>query len=143
MSAGELAKLSYEALVAEVKIQRKHESKNFYVGPSTVDIDGAGVFASVTIPCNKVMMLYTGKIITHRKDKSFTNETSKYLVQCEKQRKYIDATDDKASGIARYINTSLDPEKINGVMSFDKDCILITSSRQIEIDEEIFVNYGR
>jgi hypothetical protein len=143
LSVGELAKLSHEALIAMVIIQKQHEAMNFCIDTSTVDLAGAGVFALVDIPISETMMLYTGAVITGCEYDSFTGDTSKYVVQCDRQRKYINATDDTASGMARFINTDLDPRKINAQMLVYDDCVIINALRKIKKGEEIFIDYGR
>jgi uncharacterized protein len=95
---------------------------------------GLGLFALQTIPANKRIIEYQGKILTNEES---VKAGGKYLFTLDDQR----VIDGRArSNLARYINHSCQP---NARAHRAGNHVWIWSLREIEAGEEVALDYGQ
>lgn len=114
-----------------------------YVATSSISGAGNGLFASEFIKKDDIIIEYTGKILNFSESRRLKNRAYLKVVDFNK---HIDASVDNASN-AKFINDNLDKTKIN--VTFVKikvvgdSRIFVKALRDVQIDEELFVSYGR
>ena len=97
-------------------------------------IQGIGVFATRKYNSNQVVMNYTGKIRSDR-----VKHACRYSIQLgHDSDRLIDASE--KGNLARYLNHSCDPNCI-AVVGTDGKTVVISTTREIEADEELTIDY--
>ena len=113
---------------------------------STLPHAGRGVFTTAKLRSNAAIGEYTGMRISTRAALAKKNDNA-YMFgirdQADNRIKWvIDAADEYGSYV-KYVNTNLDPDRINILAVTQNDRLYYVTKREIEAGEELFVSYGQ
>ena len=107
-------------------------------------VHGIGLFASKRIQKRDIICLYSGKLVKKNTESDFVAN-----VIVSNTKKFIDARDVKNFS-GRWINHRLNPNarliqpwESDGILRYkDKHAIIVECIEEIQVGEEIFIDYG-
>jgi SET domain-containing protein len=107
-----------------------------FVSVGSSSIAGTGIFASTDIPCDELVMIIRGEVITGKECERREDEEDNVYIFWN-GRYFIDT---RNTGKIKYINHSCDPNC--EVLDRDKESLNLVSCRDIKAGEEITMDYG-